>query len=113
MKGSELKTIIMKFGFRQIDVARKLGESQPNFNSMLNAADVKSSLIERISAALNIPVSQIYGESISPHATVVGDGSTAIAGSENKVNEGRYIELLEEKDRQIDKLLDIIKGLSK
>ena len=113
MKGAELKTIIMKLGFRQVEVAKKLGESQANFGSMLNAADVKSSLIERISAALGVPISQIYGEASTSIATAAGDGSTAIAGDSNSVNEGKYLELLAEKDKQITTLLEIIKSLSK
>ena len=121
MKGSELKTLIMRHGYRQIDVARKLDESQQSFNSMLSSEDVKSSIIERVAAALNVPISVIYGEDGSPSANAVNN-STAIAGNSNAFNAqlDKCLDLLKEKDVQvarfqseIETLLEIIKSQAK
>ena len=121
MRGSTLKTIIQKHGYRQIEVARKLNESQQNFSSMLNAEDVRSSLIERISEVLGIPIHEMYGEIVAPTASAAA-GGTAVAGSGNTINAqvDKRLDLLKEKDVQvsrfqseIDSFLEIIKQLSK
>ena len=112
MRGSTLKTVILKHGYRQIDVARRLNESQQNFSSMLNAEDVRSSLIERISEALGIPVHELYGEPAGPSASAAA-GGTAVAGSGNTINAqiDKFLDLLKEKDVQIGKFQDEISDL--
>jgi transcriptional regulator with XRE-family HTH domain len=113
MKGTALKTVIQKHGYRQVEVAKRLNESQQNFSSMLNADDVRSSLIERISEALSIPVSVIYGESVAP--SISANNGIAAINSPGVVNGqvDKCLDLLKEKDVQIEKLLDIIKNTTK
>ncbi len=112
MRGSTIKTIIQKHGYRQIEVARKLNESQQNFSSMLNAEDVRSSLIERISEVLGIPIHEMYGEIVAPTASAAA-GGTAVAGSGNTINAqiDKFLDLLKEKDVQIGKFQDEISDL--
>ena len=112
MKGTALKTVIQKHGYRQVEVAKRLNESQQNFSSMLNADDVRSSLIERISEALSIPVSVIYGETVT---SISANNGIAAINSPGVVNGqvDKCLDLLKEKDVQIEKLLDIIKNATK
>ena len=121
MKGIELKQAITRCGVKQSEVARRLGESQQNFSAALSIEDVRSSLIERVAAALDVPVSFFYGEGCGPSANAVNN-STAIAGNANMVNEqvNKCLDLLKEKDVQvarfqseIETLLEIIKSQAK
>lgn len=121
MKGSELKQAITRCGAKQAEVARRLGESQQNFSAALAVEDVRSSLIERVAVALEMPVSFFYGEGGGPSANAFNN-STAIAGNANLLNQqlDKCLDLLKEKDIQVSRfqseietLLDIIKSQSK
>jgi len=52
MNGNKLKIIIKDLGFSLKEVADLMGESPQNLNSMLNAQDIKTGVVERISAAI-------------------------------------------------------------
>lgn len=112
MKGNDIGDLIKRLGFTQKDIADLIGETPQNFNSMLRSEDVRSSLIERISGAIKRPVSFIYGE--GNNQAIAGEGGTAVAGDGNTLNaqNERFLALLEEKDRQIGKLLDLVTRLS-
>lgn len=102
MSGEDIKIFLRRYGKTQKALAEMLGESPQNIGSMLEARDVKSSLIERISAAFSIPIGTIYGESstgIINEAKASGQ-ATAVAGG-IMGNDSRLLGLLEEKDRQI------------
>lgn len=111
MSGEEMKIVIRRLGYTQKAVAELLQETPQNLGSMLEAKDIKSSLVERVARALEIPIAAIYGESVATTVT----GSTAIVGNGNKgnslnANESRLLALLEEKDRQIARLLDLLQA---
>ena len=118
MTGESINIIIRRYGKSQTAMAKLLGESPQNFNSILRAKDVKSSTVERVAAALGISIGTLYGESETPisQATAIGQ-SAAVVGNGNHLNanETRLLGLLEEKDRQISrqqsqitKLLDML-----
>lgn len=118
MTGESINIIIRRYGKTQTAMAKMLGESPQNFNSILRSKDVKSSTIERVAAALGISIGALYGESEIPisQATAIGQ-SAAVVGNGNHLNanETRLLGLLEEKDRQIarqqsqiSKLLDML-----
>ncbi len=75
MKGKKLRDILYARNIRISAAAAAIGESQQNFSAMLNSEDVKSSIVERMADALDIPVSELYGEqpaapvSINSHNT--------------------------------------------
>ena len=46
--------------------ARKLDMTPQHLNQALSAADIKSGLLERISEALGVSISRIYGENTKP-----------------------------------------------
>ncbi len=105
MSGEDIKILIRRYGKTQSALAAMLGESPQNLGSMLEAKDVKSSLIERMSVVLGIPISTIYGESSgSTIGGVKASGrATAVAGNGNTLNgnDANLLALLKEKDRQI------------
>ena len=61
MTGESLKKVLLSLNVSQTDIAKKLGLSQQSFNQMLSASDVKSSLIERVAAAIGMSISKLYG----------------------------------------------------
>ena len=110
MTGERLKKIISKFKVSQSEIARQLGMSHQSLNQMLSAADVKTSLLERIAQVLNVPVSFLYGErDEGQNAVANGDGSVAVAGNNNvagNVTMGDNTAVLQERVAMLEKLLD-------
>lgn len=60
MTGEVLKELLSSLKVSQTDIAKKIGVSQQSFNQMLNASDIKSGLLERVSSAIGISVSRLY-----------------------------------------------------
>jgi len=94
------------------DVAKELGFSNDQrLHSALNAQDVKSGLLESIASVLGKDVSWFYDEMQKTNSSV--DTSGAYVGRDNNGNittiSERFIGLLEKKDEQIDKLLELLK----
>lgn len=133
MNGEAVKKILKSKGVKLNSLAILLEETPQNMSSLLNVADVKTGLLERISAATGIPMSEFFGEKSSISATMHGgNGNKMITGSGNTMTEGmpadvvalkREIELLQkmvdDKDaelkRKVDetgKLLEIIQKLT-
>ena len=120
MTGERLKGIISKFKVSQSEIARQLGMSHQSLNQMLSAADVKTSLLERIAQVLNVPVSFLYGErDEGQNAVANGDGSVAVTGNNNvagnvTIGDAAVLQeritmlerLLEEKERLIKVLME-------
>lgn len=92
MTGQEVKDFLTRDGWQLSKVAEAIGESRQNFSAALTSQDVKSGLLERVAKAVGKPVSAFYGE------TAAREPST----------EERLLALLEEKDKQINKLLSIL-----
>ena len=109
MNGKDLKEKLREEGVNRSDLADKMGyKTDQNLHSVLGAADVKSSVIERISSAMGKPIGWLYGE-------ITG----AVVGDQNTLTDVHYtntpdslMQQLEEKDEQISRLLGIIEKLS-
>ena len=114
MTGNRLKEILYEKKVSQSQIAKLLGVSQQSFNQMLAAADIKSSLLERIAEALGENMSLFYpvepaNVTISDHGGVSIAGNNNIAGSNNAVLQERVAmleKLLEEKERTIKILME-------
>lgn len=114
MTGNRLKEILYEKKVSQSQIAKLLGVSQQSFNQMLAAADIKSSLLERIAEALGEDMSLFYPiepakVTISDHGGVSIAGNNNIAGSNNAVLQERVAmleKLLEEKERTIKILME-------
>ena len=111
MTGENVKRILLSKGMKISDVADRLGESLPNTSAMFKVQDIKTGVLERISSACDIPLSEFYG--IAPFNIASGDNNTQIAGNGNTVNANveKLIDSLSKKDEQIDRLLSIIERL--
>lgn len=82
MTGNRLKEILYEKKVSQSQIAKLLGVSQQSFNQMLAAADIKSSLLERIAEALGENMSLFYP--IEPSNVTISDhGGVSIAGNNN------------------------------
>ena len=89
MKGDRVKNVLRVHGVKLIELAQMLGESQSNTSSLLNGADIKTGLLERISAATGIPISEFFGEKSSISATMHGgNGNKLQAGTGNIMGDG-------------------------
>lgn len=59
MNGQELRQILRKMGVKQVDLAAKMGISPQHLTSLLQAASVKISTLERIAQAVGKEVSDL------------------------------------------------------
>ena len=93
MKGSELKAKLKNEGINLSELSRKLGyDTDQNLHSVLGAADVKSSLIERISLVLGRPINWFYDDDATEEKSDINAGIPlipleAIAGPGTSVYE--------------------------
>ena len=77
-------------------------------SSLLNVADIKTGLLERISAATGIPIWEFFGEKSSISATMHGgSGNRMLTGTGNVMNSGNA-ELIAALKEQIETLKAII-----
>lgn len=108
MNGDAVKKILRERKVKLNTIASSLGESPQNVSSMLNASDVKSGVIERISTVTGIPISEFFGEQASISATMHGgSGNRMLAGMGNVMNSGSA-ELIAALKEQIETLKAII-----
>ncbi len=113
MKGEKIKEILKAEGFILSDVARLLGfDNDQRLHSALRSDDVKTGLVEDIARVTNRSICLFYD--IPTGSALASDHSTAVSGNGNHVNSevGRvtekFIALLEEKDRQISRMLSLL-----
>ena len=86
MKGLDVKKKIQEGGFSLREVAELMGETPQNLNSMLNAQDIKTGVVERIAKSIKKNLYFFYGgqESLSEkekHLIPYFDDVTTIGGS--------------------------------
>ncbi len=103
MTGEKLKDIIVKSGYTMASAARLLDMTPQHLNQALNAADVKSGLLEKVSAAFGISIAALYGE--TQGVAINGSGSGVNVSNNDTAIVNRFLSIIEEKDRQIAQLL--------
>lgn len=108
MKGVELKIFLAGKGITVTSIAKMIGESQSNMSSLLNVADVKTGLLERISAATGIPMSEFFGEKSSISATMHGGNGNRMMTGVGNVMGGGDSELVAALKGEIELLKGII-----
>lgn len=98
MKGEDLKKRLKETSIPMSEIANRLGILPQTLYSAFNADDVKSGLLEKLSEALNVPISFFYGDAY----TITGN-NIVNSGSNNAVNasDDRLISLLVTKDEQL------------
>lgn len=124
MTGEELRPFLTHLDKTLASVAHKLNMPRQNLDKMLNAKDIKTGLLERLSKIYNIPVSYFYdGVVDNPKINVHAEGTSAASVNGNatvKVDNElaaeriRYLEaIIIEKDERIKELkecLEILKN---
>jgi transcriptional regulator with XRE-family HTH domain len=98
MTGAELKERLSTTHISLSEIARRIGVSPQNLNSMFNSEDVKSGAIEKLAKALDVPITFFYRDSY----TITGN-NIVNSGDNNAVNasDDRLISLLVAKDEQL------------
>ena len=98
MKGEDLKKRLKETSIPMSEIANRLGILPQTLYSAFNADDVKSGLLEKLSEALNVPVSFFYGDSYN-----ITGNNIVNSGSNNAVNatDERLLSLLVSKDEQL------------
>lgn len=108
MNGEAVKIILRSKGVKLNSLAVRLEETPQNMSSLLNVADIKTGLLERISAATGIPISEFFGEKASISATMHGgQGNRMMTGAGNVMSSGNA-ELIAALKEQIETLKGII-----
>ena len=103
MKGETVKNIILGMEYSVAQVAEMIGTSQQNLASALKHEDVRSGLLEKIAAALNVPLSTFYGGAFGPVQSV-GDNNTQVtqvAGNYSGAAGSDVLEILKIKKEQL------------
>lgn len=60
MKGIEIKKKLQENGYSLKNIAELIGETPQNLNSLLNAQDIKTGIVERLAKAINKNVYFFY-----------------------------------------------------
>ncbi|MDR2293183.1 MAG: hypothetical protein LBE11_06900 [Prevotellaceae bacterium] len=94
MNGIEVKKKLKKSGYLLKNVAELMGETPQNLNSMLNAKDIKTGVIEKIASAIKKPLYFFFDD--DKHVNDVND----VNGS----NINLLLTMLKEKDDELTKL---------
>lgn len=112
MKGQKIKEILRSEGFTLSEIASLLGfENDQRLHSALKSDDVKSGLIEDIARVTNKSVGFFYGlPTVYNERGIIESDNATYNETEISI---RFIGLLEKKDEQMDKLLDMLKSTIK
>lgn len=96
MSGEQLKKKLSDMGYANIsELSRKLGmKSAQNLHASLATQDVKTGILEDLASVLCIRVADFY--------------EPAQEQAEDSTIEQRLLEIIREKDRQIERLLTIL-----
>ncbi len=112
MKGDSLRQKIKLSGKRFTDIADCLGISPQALNKILGSDDVRTSHLEKIAAAMGVPITHFYE---GQPASISASGHAMVANRDVNSEERSVLVLAEQlstKDKQIDRLLGIIEKLS-
>lgn len=103
MTGEKVKALIIGRGYNVAQVAEMIGTSQQNLAASLKHTDVRSGLLEKIAAAIGVPLAAFYGDTFGTIQTATGNNNTQVVGSSNTVTSegGAVFELLRLKDEQL------------
>lgn len=103
MKGETVKNLILQKGYNVAQVAEMIGTSQQNLASNLKHGDIRTGLLEQISAALNVPLAVFYGEEFGVAQQITGNYNTQVSGNSNNVGAGAdWLTVLLRKDEQLE-----------
>lgn len=135
MKGLDVKNKLKKNGYIIKEIATLMGETPQNLNSMLNAEDIKTGVLERIAKAINKNLYFFFNDdsAVSLETLLVQAGRPTVIKSWEKagrklgssaeydnqqdntstISENRLWALIESQQRQIESQQKIIENLSR
>lgn len=108
MKGDRIKSVLREHKVKITELALLLGESQSNTSALLSGSDIKTGLLERISSATGIPMSEFFGEKSSISATMQGGSGNRMMTGVGNVMGGGDSELVAALKGEIELLKGII-----
>lgn len=82
MTGEKIKEILFKRKIKGTDAADALGVPQQTFAANFKSKDVKSSIVERLAVAFNIPLSEFYED------IPLGSVPSSVSVNSNNTNNG-------------------------
>ncbi len=111
MSGEEIKKILKAEGIGLCNLAKRMGYArEQNLYSVLGVNDVRSGVIESIAKTIGKPISWFYGEAEAPALSASPENTVPVSGDNISIAtlSERFLSLLEEKDRQINTLLNLL-----
>lgn len=97
MTGAELKERLQATHIPMSEIARRIQVSPQNLNSLFNSEDVKSGVLERLSKALDVPITYFYGDTYN----VTGNNNATGVNNTINASDERLLTLLVNKDEQL------------
>lgn len=113
MKGVEIKEFLRARGWSVAKIAELIGESRQNLSNMLGKDDVRTGLVERMSAVTGIPVLEFYGGQPSEPGSVLGDGNVVNNGHDQTTADPGLVAVIQEQQAQMARLIAVIENLTK
>lgn len=116
----KIKTLAVAAGIGMESLASQLGITPQALSKLIRNNSTKIETLEAIARILNVPVTVFFDDASSSVNVVSGSGINVDAGSGNRWSQvsvggetARFLSLLEEKDRQMNRLISIIENLNK
>lgn len=103
MTGATLKERLNATQYTLAEIARKMGIKPQDLNALFNVQDTKTGTIERLSKALDMPISYFFGDnySVSGNNIVNASGNNTVNASDD-----RLVSLLIAKEEQLGKAIE-------
>lgn len=114
----KIKTLVASVpGMSMESLATQLGITPQALSKLIRLNSTKIETLEAIARILNVPVT-VFFDDASPVNIVSGSGINVDAGSGNRWSQvsvggetARFLSLLEEKDRQMNRLISVIEKM--
>ncbi len=113
MNGGKIIAVLRKYDRTQTELAEKLGTTSQNLSAALKKDDIKTGLVERVSAALDIPLWEFYGGTPVQTVNQNGDGGVRVNGNNNSCNSTDMLEIIRDQQKSISQLSDTISNLTR
>lgn len=106
-----IKDLLRRAGKTQKEMCAAIGFSYGALRNSYERNSMEVSVLEKIAAYLGVPMGRLLGESVGDNSLNTNSLNT---NSLNTINDGeainRLVGIIEEKDRQISRLLDLLDG---
>ena len=110
MNINKLKECIEISGLTRQVIAERANITPKTYDNILKGMDSKISTIENIARVLGVPVGTFFDSEGGVRISQTDGGGAAVSGDGNSIEAipPRVLAMIEEKDRQIHRLLDLL-----